>query len=83
MDNDYFCRIKYGSWIYNGNQLNLTSDGFGWDLSIYEIRSDYRLTASDEKTTTLFYDCCPEPYVSVTYSLNITKIRNNWWEMKD
>ncbi|XP_046848693.1 neuronal acetylcholine receptor subunit alpha-10-like [Xenia sp. Carnegie-2017] len=69
------CKIKFGSWTYNGEQLDLHHDhenGMGdttkflksgeWDLSEFSVQRNL------EK-----YACCPELYPDVTFTLLIKR----------
>ena len=69
------CKIKFGSWTYNGFQLNVSADHKNkqgdtskfikngeWDLS------EFPVTRNEEK-----YACCPEPYPDVTFTLLIKR----------
>ena len=69
------CKIKFGSWTYNGYQLNVSADhkdkqgdtskfvkNGEWDLS------EFPVTRNEEK-----YACCPEPYPDVTFTLLIKR----------
>ena len=71
------CQLKFGSWTSHGNQIdlhlyqnstvvekmNFYTDNREW-IIIDEIRAEKRNT---------FYQCCPEPYPDVTFTLNLKR----------
>nr|QYL30862.1 ACR-16-like protein [Trichuris muris] len=71
---DQQCCLKFGSWTYNGNKLNLIQSESGWDLSEYLENGEWLLTDAPVKRNVKLYNCCPdEPYVDVKYCLNIRR----------
>ncbi|XP_067676681.1 acetylcholine receptor subunit alpha-type acr-16-like [Haliotis asinina] len=65
------CGLKYGSWTYDGSLLNLVSTSASVDVTSYKSGGvDWNL---DEHTATRevkHYECCPEPYIDVTFNLS-------------
>lgn len=69
------CPLKFGSWTF---------DGLSMDLQIYnnETKADatelwdttqWSLISNDFKREVKYYDCCPEPYVSLTFNVGIQR----------
>ncbi|XP_055598062.1 neuronal acetylcholine receptor subunit alpha-7 isoform X5 [Uranotaenia lowii] len=71
---DQHCEMKFGSWTYDGNQLDLqlNSDD-GGDLSDFITNGEWYLIGMPGKKNTITYQCCPEPYVDVTFTIQIRR----------
>lgn len=71
---DQHCTMKFGSWTYDGSQLDLQlQDESGGDLSSYITNGEWDLLSVPGKRNVIFYNCCPEPYVDITYVINIRR----------
>nr|CAD7437833.1 unnamed protein product [Timema bartmani]CAD7457799.1 unnamed protein product [Timema tahoe] len=80
---DQHCDMKFGSWTYDGNQvfsaLQLTSLDLvlnseeGGDLSDFITNGEWYLIGMPGKKNTIVYQCCPEPYVDVTFTIQIRR----------
>ncbi|XP_045197749.2 neuronal acetylcholine receptor subunit beta-3-like isoform X3 [Mercenaria mercenaria] len=70
-----FCSIKFGSYTYDGNKINLTMyhENSTFDLSEYSVNKEWHLTASPATIFTKRYDCCPEPYQHIQFNLNLQR----------
>jgi len=71
------CDLKFGSWTYNGFKLDL--QGRGADQSGYTMNEKWELTEFTEKRNEIFYDCCPEPYVDITYHIRLDRRVKSWF----
>ncbi|XP_060516111.1 neuronal acetylcholine receptor subunit alpha-7 isoform X1 [Cylas formicarius] len=71
---DQHCDMKFGSWTHDGNQLDLilNSEG-GGDLSDFITNGEWYLIGMPGKKNTIIYACCPEPYVDVTFTIQIRR----------
>jgi len=67
------CEIKLGSWSFNGLKMDITLDKPEADLEYYTPGKDWVLKSVPAKREEIFYSCCPEPYVKITYQLNFEK----------
>ncbi|KOB78670.1 Nicotinic acetylcholine receptor subunit alpha 6 isoform 4 [Operophtera brumata] len=71
---DQHCDMKFGSWTYDGNQLDLVlKDENGGDLSDFITNGEWFLIGMPGKKNTITYACCPEPYVDVTFTIMIRR----------
>ncbi|KYM81935.1 Acetylcholine receptor subunit alpha-type acr-16 [Atta colombica] len=71
---DQHCDMKFGSWTYDGNQLDLVLNSQeGGDLSDFIMNGEWYLIGMPGKKNTLIYQCCPEPYVDVTFTIQIRR----------
>jgi len=67
------CKLKLGSWTYDGFHLNLTeyTPGEGLHLGDMNKNSRYLITSQQpDPIKSKFYSCCPEPYMSMEYNFN-------------
>ncbi|GIX99144.1 neuronal acetylcholine receptor subunit alpha-7 [Caerostris darwini] len=71
---DQKCEMKFGSWTYDGYQLDLRlSSEDGGDLSTYITNGEWELIALPGTRNVMVYACCPEPYVDVTFYIHIRR----------
>ncbi|XP_033334149.1 nicotinic acetylcholine receptor alpha6 isoform X1 [Megalopta genalis] len=71
---DQHCDMKFGSWTYDGNQLDLVlNSDEGGDLSDFIMNGEWYLIGMPGKKNTIMYQCCPEPYVDVTFTIQIRR----------
>nr|AJV88491.1 nicotinic acetylcholine receptor subunit alpha 6 isoform 3a8b [Bovicola ovis] len=73
---DQHCDMKFGSWTYDGNQLDLVlkaEDGGASDLSDFISNGEWYLLGMPGKRNIIVYACCPEPYVDVTFTIQIRR----------
>ncbi|XP_072401927.1 neuronal acetylcholine receptor subunit alpha-7 isoform X5 [Diabrotica undecimpunctata] len=71
---DQHCDMKFGSWTYDGNQLDLVLNSpDGGDLSDFITNGEWYLIGMPGKKNTIVYQCCPEPYVDVTFTIQIRR----------
>ncbi|XP_067655201.1 neuronal acetylcholine receptor subunit alpha-2-like [Haliotis asinina] len=66
------CTLKFGSWVHNGNELDLDFQGeHTVDLSEYVPSYDFDIVNVTAKRNVMVYDCCPEQYLDLSYKLTI------------
>ncbi|XP_053973342.1 neuronal acetylcholine receptor subunit alpha-7 isoform X1 [Hylaeus anthracinus] len=71
---DQHCDMKFGSWTYDGSQLDLVLNSEeGGDLSDFIMNGEWHLLGMPGKKNTLTYQCCPEPYFDVTFTIQIRR----------
>ncbi|XP_068083459.1 neuronal acetylcholine receptor subunit alpha-7 [Anabrus simplex] len=71
---DQHCDMKFGSWTYDGNQLDLVLNSEeGGDLSDFITNGEWYLLGMPGKKNTIVYQCCPEPYVDITFTIQIRR----------
>ncbi|KAK3101906.1 hypothetical protein FSP39_007243 [Pinctada imbricata] len=63
------CKWKFGSWTYNGLQLNLTHSDSQLGMSNYFPSRDLYVVDVASDLNVVRYPCCPEPYPDVTYKI--------------
>ena len=67
------CPLKFGSWTYDGFQLDLINLKESGDLSKYISSGEWDLEGMPAKRSVEYYSCCAEPYVDVTYTIIIKR----------
>lgn len=70
---DQHCDMKFGSWTYDGFQLDLVLKSDGGDLSNFITNGEWYLLGMPGKKNTVTYQCCPEPYVDITFIVQIRR----------
>jgi len=80
IDNTWFpydmqeCDIKLGSWVWNGFMMDIQMNSEdGIDLSTYVTNNDWSLLSADGKRHETLYECCPEPYLDITYTVKLQR----------
>ncbi|XP_072015976.1 neuronal acetylcholine receptor subunit alpha-3-like [Amphiura filiformis] len=68
------CQLKFGSWHYHAGVVNLTQSNDNIDLSYHGQSRDFELTNTSAKRNAVKYECCPEKYVDITYTLHLKRV---------
>jgi hypothetical protein len=67
------CKIKLGSWTYDGRALDLKLDNNGIDLAQHKENSEWKLKSVTSKRRSVKYECCPTPFIDIAYSLEFQR----------
>lgn len=62
------CELILGSWVYDGNAIDFHFE----DDSAVEISQDnslWEVSNVSQKRDVVYFTCCPEPYVILTYTM--------------
>jgi nicotinic acetylcholine receptor len=70
---DQICQMKFGSWTYDGSKINLTARLDTIDISNYQASGEWDLIDYPAKRSVLTYECCPEPYIDITFTIHIRR----------
>ncbi|XP_067002120.2 neuronal acetylcholine receptor subunit alpha-7 [Anabrus simplex] len=71
---DQRCEMKFGSWTYDGFQLDLQlQDDAGGDISSFITNGEWDLLGVPGKRNEIYYNCCPEPYIDITFIIIIRR----------
>lgn len=76
---DQKCEFKIGSWTYNGFMLDIKEAQATVDTSSYVRNPDWDLVGTNLTRHTVQYECCPEPYISLTASLHLRRRGEMFW----
>lgn len=63
------CRLTFGSWTYNGNQIDILNAMDTGDLTDFVENVEWEVLGMPSKKNIITYGCCSEPYPDVTYTL--------------
>ncbi|XP_050794211.1 neuronal acetylcholine receptor subunit alpha-10 [Gopherus flavomarginatus] len=63
------CRLTFGSWTYNGNQIDLLNGLDTGDLTDFVENVEWEVLGMPAKRNVIIYGCCSEPYPDITYTL--------------
>ncbi|KAK7003430.1 neuronal acetylcholine receptor subunit alpha-9 [Biomphalaria glabrata] len=80
IDTKYFpfdlqtCWLKFGSWTYNGNKLNVEFVAqHAFDLSDYVLSNEWDIVDNTAVRNVKYYNCCPEPFPDLTFHLTLKR----------
>ncbi|XP_032908233.1 neuronal acetylcholine receptor subunit alpha-10 isoform X3 [Catharus ustulatus] len=63
------CSLTFGSWTYNGNQLDLRNQLDSGTLTDFVENVEWEVLGMPAARNVITYGCCSEPYPDVTYTL--------------
>ncbi|NXF85232.1 ACH10 protein, partial [Eubucco bourcierii] len=63
------CPLTFGSWTYNGNQIDLRHLLGTGDLRDFVRNVEWEVLGMPATRNVITYGCCSEPYPDVTYTL--------------
>jgi len=72
---EQICTFKFGSWTRNGNDMDLklqNEDGM-IDIGTMNHNSDYDIVKNKGNRNEVLYECCPEPYLDVSFELTLRR----------
>ena len=70
---EQYCRLKFGSWTYDGYQVDMVNRTTEVDLSNYVENGEWELVEISVQRNVVFYACCPEPFPDVTFVIHIRR----------
>ncbi|KAK2156056.1 hypothetical protein LSH36_223g04042 [Paralvinella palmiformis] len=70
---EQLCRLKFGSWTYDGFQVDMTNRTVDVDLSNYVQNGEWELLAIRIERNVVYYLCCKEPFPDVTFIIHIRR----------
>ncbi|KAM9456715.1 neuronal acetylcholine receptor subunit alpha-9-II [Clarias gariepinus] len=63
------CNLTFGSWTYNGNQVDITMAMDSGDLSDLVENVEWECDGMPATKNVIMYGCCSDPYPDITYTL--------------
>uniref|UniRef100_A0A8D0GNZ2 Cholinergic receptor nicotinic alpha 9 subunit n=1 Tax=Sphenodon punctatus TaxID=8508 RepID=A0A8D0GNZ2_SPHPU len=63
------CNLTFGSWTYNGNQVDIFNALDSGDLSDFIEDVEWEIHGMPAVKNVITYGCCSEPYPDVTFTL--------------
>lgn len=70
---EQMCILKFGSWTYDGFQVDVTNQTSEVDLSNYVVNGEWELLSIKIVRNVVTYSCCPEPFPDVTFHVHIRR----------
>ncbi|PVD38330.1 hypothetical protein C0Q70_00942 [Pomacea canaliculata] len=69
------CHVKFGSWTYNGNKLNIDFvSNQSFDLSDFVFSNEWDIVENYARRTVKYYTCCKDaPFPDLTFTLTIKR----------
>ncbi|XP_052102777.1 neuronal acetylcholine receptor subunit alpha-10-like [Mytilus californianus] len=67
------CSLMFGSWSYNGFELDVSTKHGAGDLSSVKENVEWIIEKIPAVRHELYYGCCPEPYPDVTFYINLKR----------
>ncbi|CAH0559910.1 unnamed protein product [Brassicogethes aeneus] len=71
------CFLKFGSWTYNGDQIDLEIMQNQTVVEKSELmiqNSEWNMVQASLKKSVIYYSCCKEPYPDITITLNLERV---------
>jgi hypothetical protein len=65
------CTMKFGSWTYDGNRVDVKKESDTADLTKYIESGEWKLLAAPVRRNVQKYTCCPDPYPDITFDFII------------
>ena len=70
---DQQCHMKFGSWTYDGFQVDVTNRSARVDLNNYVYSGEWDLLEISVLRNEMYYKCCNEPYPDVTFYITMRR----------
>ncbi|CAF4435824.1 unnamed protein product, partial [Rotaria sp. Silwood2] len=67
------CKLKFGSWTYNGYQVSIEERSYAIELSGYVPNGEWDLLDTSYQVNIVRYPCCPEPFPDITFYVRIRR----------
>ncbi|KAK2865659.1 hypothetical protein Q7C36_001715 [Tachysurus vachellii] len=73
------CNLTFGSWTYNGNQVDINMGGLeSGDLSDFVENVEWECHGMPAVRNVIMYGCCSDPYPDITYTV-LLKRRSSFY----
>ncbi|KAK5866090.1 hypothetical protein PBY51_020306 [Eleginops maclovinus] len=72
------CKLTFGSWTYNGNQVDISLTMESGDLSDFVENVEWECHGMPAVRNVMMYGCCSDPYTEITYTL-LLKRRSSFY----
>ncbi|KAG9342434.1 hypothetical protein JZ751_016436 [Albula glossodonta] len=72
------CNLTFGSWTYNGNQVDIAMAMDSGDLSDFVENVEWECHGMPAVKNVIMYGCCSDPYPDITFTL-LLKRRSSFY----
>lgn len=70
---DQICKLKLGSWAYDGFQVDVSNRSLNMDLTNFVDNGEWTLITTKVQRNVIYYPCCPEPFPDVTFYIQLRR----------
>ncbi|XP_061194170.1 neuronal acetylcholine receptor subunit alpha-5-like [Saccostrea echinata] len=70
---DQLCKMKFGSWAYDGSQVDVFNTTKGVDLTNFVLNGEWELLSVKSIRHNIRYPCCSEMFPDVTFWIHIKR----------
>ncbi|XP_045156385.1 neuronal acetylcholine receptor subunit alpha-10-like isoform X4 [Mercenaria mercenaria] len=70
---DQICKLKLGSWAYDGFQVDVSNRSLEIDLTNFVDNGEWTLIDTKVQRNVIYYPCCPEPFPDVTFYVQLRR----------
>lgn len=68
------CNLKFGSWVYHKDQMNISiRESASIDVSNYQQSDGWKVLSYIATYNEVKYACCPEIYPDITFTFNLER----------
>ncbi|XP_063046475.1 neuronal acetylcholine receptor subunit alpha-9 [Engraulis encrasicolus] len=67
------CNLTFGSWTYNGNQVDIIMGMDSGDLSDFVENVEWVCHGMPAQKNVIMYGCCSDPYPDITYTVKLQR----------
>lgn len=67
------CFLKFGSWVYDRQKLDILADESGFGLSEYIESEEWQLQSTSVVREERYFPCCSQPYPHLKYSFSLRR----------
>ena len=67
------CQLKFGSWTFDGSELDLHTRSVNLDHLNADFNPEVTYAGSSVEREVKLYSCCPDPYVALIYTIWLEK----------
>ena len=72
------CHMRFGSWVYSGNDLDLQIHESKMDMSSMQLNEEWQLINTTVKRNVKVYQCCPEEYIDLLFEYTIKRYSQHY-----
>ena len=74
-----YCKLVYGSWALTSSKLDIMNKSTHGDTSAYVKNAEWDLVDVQVERHEIFYACCTESFVDVTFTIVIDRRPLYYW----
>lgn len=67
------CKLKFGSWSSSKEEIDIIAIELPLVTQNYVNSSEWILLGVDKSIHSVSYDCCPNPYIDITFTIHVQR----------